>query len=156
MRMLKLFAAAALAVFFVGAQAQTSGGELRSDFEKLITDVRSALADSTVTPDEIQALKTSLATALDGATKPSPVYVEQLRLVVNLAKQDGVITDAEKQKIQKALANVFASANIPPNEVAAVKSALQAIWMSANISQEELATIIADIQAIIADLPEHP
>ena len=82
--------------------------------------------------------------------------VEGQRLVVNLAKQDGVITDAEKQKIQKALANVFASANIPPNEVAAVKSALQAIWMSANISQEELATIIADIQAIIADLPEHP
>jgi hypothetical protein len=154
MKLTRILASTAFLACIVGANAQ--GGPLRGDVEQLITDVKAALADSTVTQEQILTLKSAVVSAVDGAHKPNPAAVQQLVAVIKLAKKDGVITDTEKTKISNAILNVFASAGVPPSEVAALKSALQSIWYSANISQEELQIILNDIRQIIADLPPRP
>lgn len=131
-------------------------GDVRAAFTKLMADTKSALADSEVSPEQWQALRSSLSAAIEGANRPAPATTKRLATTVQIARQDGAITEQEQAAIYQAFVAVLNSANIPLEEAAAVRSGVASIATSANVTQDELMLILADLRALFEALPKKP
>lgn len=161
MKNVTVLAATALAFAFVStaparSPQATPSGEVRAAFAKLMTDTKAALADSAVTPEQWQALKSSVGTAIEGANKPAPATTKKLAATIQLARQDDAISDAERTAIYRAFVAVLNSANVPLEEAAAVRNAVVSLAMSANVTPDEIMVILADLRALFETLPTKP
>lgn len=134
----------------------TPSGATKAAVQKLVADMKGAVAGSTVSQAMLLDLKTDVQVATSAAVKPDPAVVKAFQDVVKNAAADKKITKAEQAAILAAFSKVMASANIPMSSVSEIKNDILVIWNAADITAEELTLISEDIKALLATLPAKP
>ena len=157
MKNLKSLAVLLICVPAMFASAQTGpSGAVKKDVEKLVQDIKLDAANSSVTPQQIQQLKTDLLAATANAHKPDPAAVTALKSTLLAIKQSGTITNAQKALVAKEIADVLTSAGVSVAAAQAVMNDLIAIWNATNLTQTQLMQLAMDVRTLIADLPSLP
>jgi hypothetical protein len=134
--------------------AHTSAGTFvsaaqRVNIQKLVNDLKKIQANSGVTTDQIDALKTDLAAVAQVATKPSKELVKTLMTDLKAASADKSISTLEQLQLAADVQAVLVSANVPLDLALAVVVDTQAIVTASNVTTADVKLITADLKAIV-------
>jgi len=153
-KLIKFTILSALCVLSTASFAQSSPFQLIKDLAKFNTDLRTDLAGSKITVQELKDLDVAVLEILFTAHRPSQTSLTNLNAVVKAALADGVITPAEQAQITAAFDAVLTSAGVTTTELQSLHNALAAIIASAHITPAEVQVLIGDITAILKDLAD--
>lgn len=118
---------------------------------KLLEDLESIRADSSVTDEQKQQLVDDILDLAEGTTRPSDESVEQLVEDLVAALEDHELTTQEKVVLAFALQETMESAGIEHEEIEALLESIQIVLTAANIDEADVALILGDLQAIVSE-----
>jgi hypothetical protein len=122
------------------------------DIEKLVLDLQTIHAGSSVTQAEIKAVTSDFKAIAAVATRPSASSVDALQAEIKVVVAQGSITTAEAVALKKDVTAVLVSANIPQSLAKETASDIEAVIVSSGITKADVQLIGGDIQAIVTDL----
>ena len=127
----------------------------RENVTTLRGDLSAIRADSEVTPEQIQQMRTDLRSVAEGATRPDPWLVIQLIRQSRAAVADGEITQEERDGLTSNIDAVLESANISQTQRDAVIADIEAIVEASGVTADDLQTIAEDVRAIRTEFQEN-
>jgi len=124
----------------------------QQNINQLVTDLKTIISKSLVTPEQKQQLKKDLLAGAEGVKKPSNDSVTKLANDLSTAWADQKLSPTEQTYLAKDINAVLNSANIPPAESQAALNSAQTILKYSGISKDDVQKINNDLKAIAAEL----
>ncbi|MEL6105731.1 MAG: dockerin type I domain-containing protein [Planctomycetota bacterium] len=117
----------------------------RENIRDLLSDLRSIAADSDVTVDQLQQLRSNIRAALENATQPDLFLVLGLARDARAAFADGELSDEEQATLSSGLDAVLESASISQSDRDLILADIEALIDSSGITIDDLQTIAQDL-----------
>jgi hypothetical protein len=128
------------------------GAQQKQNVLALKRDLVALQEESDVTPEQVTALKASLAAAAEGATKPGDAAVQALAEDLGAALDNGQLSAKEQALLAQDLGAVLSSANVPRDEAEASIQDARGNLAASHVSSTDLQKIGKDLRVIYAEL----